>query len=638
MLREIATWTKANPDQILIIKVENGNLVNDEFGLLEEAISLQIGDIVYRPERSSDADSCKSFPSTLTPAQMLEKGKQVIFYGFTGCDTTKATVGQSNKWIFENTNNETDSIDTMKSAANNCGRHSSSTFALFYEGREDILGIPTGSSIPDYLVTDLAKCGGSFFAFDWLESNDSRMNKAVWSWAENQPDAKGPSSTNNVECAVNHQNRFYDDDCGLSFAFACENDLQQWQVTTTTGSWDKGEASCQAEFGNAYHFSVPATAKQNQVAKSANTSSSNYWMNYHKSKGDQWLSGQDKSYQTKQADKSNLLKVAVATDYSFIYADTGTKGGLNIGIYRPTLPGNGWYILGDTPAFAADGNYASDYSRTPGRSLIAYDDGSDKLADPIRYDWKWNDWKTGGDQDVTFWHPVGPAGYTCLGDVVELSHSRSQPVLPIKCVRDDLLKQADFNYFWNDSGSGGEYDAYAYLTVAATNLDVNQVIGANTIRLSGGTSDKVLDFNQINLVNGPKSIIDSAYTEIKAVGKCIEPNTDNFTNGVNVQLWDCNNSERQKWAYEPSTGFIRNRHNTNFCLDSTSVHVDFASVKIWSCIDNVNLKWTWNGTRIKPQANSSLSLDVRYGNNANGTNIIQYSNSNSVAQVFSKGL
>lgn len=640
MLREIATWTKANPDQIIIIKIENGNMKDEDFGVLEEGLSLQLGDIVYRPERNGVNDGCKSFPSTLTPAQMLEKGKQVLFFGFTGCDAKKGAIGVTNKWIFSNTNNETDKADVMASAAQSCERHGDDKFSLYYEGREDIFGTgqPTSGKISESLITDLPKCGGTAFAFDWLIEDDNRMKTAVWSWGENQPDGIGPTSTNNVSCAVSHQDRFYDDDCGLQFAFACENDLNQWKITTTTGSWDKGEASCQSEFGNAYHFSVPATSKQNQAVKSANTNASNYWMNYHKGKGSQWLSGKDIAYQTTQTDKSDRLKVAVATDYTFVYSDTGTGGGLNMGIYRAKLPGDGWYLLGDTPAFAADGFFASGYSRTPGRSLIVFDDGSDKLADPIRYDWKWNDWKTDGDQDVTFWHPVGPTGYTCLGDAVRLSHDRSQPVLPIKCVRDDLLMDGEAHYYWNDNGTGGEYDGLAYLTIAANNLNVNQAAAASTTRLSGGTSHKVLDFNKVNVVNGAKSIVDKAFTEIKALDKCIEPNTDSFTNGVNVQLWACNNSDRQQWLYEPATGFIRNKHNTNYCLDSTGAGAALTSVKIHACVDHINLKWSWNGTRIKPQANSALSLDVFYGNSANGTDIIQFTDNNTVAQIFSKGL
>ena len=232
-------------------------------------------------------------------------------------------------------------------------------------------------------------------------------------------------------------------------------------------------------------------------------------MNYQKGNGARWLSGQDKSHQALLADKSNRLKTTVVTDYSFMYSDAGTGAGLNIGIYRPTLPGSGWYMLGDTPAFAADGNYASGYTRTPGRSLAVYDDGSGKLANPTHYNWLWNDWKTGGDYDITFWRPVAPAGYTCLGDVVIRSHSRSQPVLPVKCVRDDLVQSASAHYYWNDNGSGGAYDTTAYLTVPSMNLDVNRGAAPNTVTLSGRSNHKVLNFDKINIVNGPKSIINN---------------------------------------------------------------------------------------------------------------------------------
>ncbi len=508
-LREIAVWAKANPDQVLIIKVENGNMENEDFDILREGISVQIGDIVYQPPRNGASDSCKKFPATLTPAQMLAQGKQVLFYGYTGCDADNGSLAATNEWIFDNTNGELDDdkLDDMKSAANSCSRHSDGTFALFYEGREEIVDIKTGDAIPDYLVADLAKCGGTFFGFDWLEHNDSRMKSAVWSWAENQPDAKGPTSTSNINCAVNHQNRFYDDDCGLSFAFSCENEQQQWKITSTTGAWNTGESSCQAEFGGSYHFSVAKTSKQNQAVKAANTANVNYWMNYQKSSGDGWLSGQDKSHQASLPDKSSRLKATVVTDYRFIYSDAGTGSNLGLGVYRPTLPAAGWYMLGDTPAFAAYGSYASGYTRTPGRTLAVYDDGTGKLASPIHYSWLWNDWKTGGDNEITFWRPVPPAGYTCLGDVAVSTHNRSQPVLPVKCVRDDLLQSASADFYWSDSGSGGEYDAFVYLTVPTMSTQVNYAAAPNTVSLGARSHHKVLNFDKINIVNGPKSII-----------------------------------------------------------------------------------------------------------------------------------
>ncbi|KJZ02952.1 ricin-type beta-trefoil lectin domain protein [Pseudoalteromonas piscicida] len=623
-LREIATWAKANPDQVLLIKIENGNLETEDWVYFREGIQMQIGDIVYRPE-----GRYSSIPSDLTPKHLLDLGKQILFFGWSA---DKSDI--SKEWMFQYNGIE----EGNEGPWSNCSKHAGEgKFSLFFEQRDEDNPTPDTHIRPNE-VSGRSKCGGTWFGFDWLSAqNDARMKAAVWSWAENQPDAiAGTGGTDNVSCAVSHQGRFYDDSCGLSFKFACENPEGEWKVTTATGPWSTGESQCQSEFGDDFRFSVPKTSKQNEALKMA-SALTDHWVNYSKGHGEHWLSGEDRIALSDETQQESLLKAAIVTDYTFNYSDEDTDAGLNLAIYRPKLPGANWYMLGDTPAFAADGPHASGYARHPGQSIVVYDDGSGKLADPIRYDWKWNDWKTGGKYDITFWHPVAPSGYTCLGDVAIRSHDRSRPNLPIKCVRDDLLVDGQAHFYWNDNGSGGEYNATAYLTIAKGDANVNHTTVANTIRLSGGTAHKVLNFDKIDIINGPKAIIDKQYTEIKALGKCIEPSSDAFYDGLNVQLWDCNTTARQKWAYDEVTGFIRNQHNPLYCLDSTGATGDFDSVTIYQCTDHINLKWSWTGERIKPQVNSALSLDVLKANSANGTDIIQYQDNNSAAQVFTRG-
>lgn len=138
---------------------------------------------------------------------------------------------------------------------------------------------------------------------------------------------------------------------------------------------------------------------------------------------------------------------------------------------------------------------------------MVFDDGSGKVVKPLRYDWKWNDSDTGGKYDITFWHPVAPAGYTCLGDIAIRNHSWSQPNADIRCVRDDLLIDGQSWWYWSDKGSGGDYDAISYITTAKVDSNIKVALPANTIRLSGGTAHKVFNYDKVNFDNGPQSII-----------------------------------------------------------------------------------------------------------------------------------
>ncbi|WDE14212.1 phosphatidylinositol-specific phospholipase C domain-containing protein [Thalassomonas haliotis] len=493
-LKEISSWTRENPDQILIIKLEN-QMDDDDYHLFSESVQRQIGDIIYRPPEAASHRQCQNFPVALTPAQMLAQGKQVIFYGASACNS------KSYNWVFKGTNPEksADRVKDNRSALLGCSDHSAGRFALFYDQAEEDYG--TDHYIPTDMIAGLSACGGSAFGFDWLTADDNRMKAALWSWAQDQPDNQpSDAGSGNATCAVSSNSRFYDEDCSLSFAYACSNKQAQWQITRGKGSWQNGEAVCRAEYGANFHFDVPRTAGQNKQAEAArHFEGQDYWLNYAYSANEKlWLSGEDKS--TVKPDKSRLLKVKRWTDNQFVYSDYKTGTGNNISLWRSNnLPEN-WYRLGDIPGLATDGPWASSYSRSPGSSIVVFDDGSGKLAPPVSYAWRWNDWKTGGAYDITFWQPIPPAGYTCLGDIAIRSHSRAQPGKDhMRCVRNDLLLEGQAHWYWSDSGSGGEYDVTVYISSTKVGDDLPGGLPANVWK-SQDSGHKVLNFNKVNLL------------------------------------------------------------------------------------------------------------------------------------------
>jgi len=512
-LVEIAKWAKQNRDQIIVIKLED-QMADDEYHYFEEALQRTIGDIVYRPERDDANDDCQSFPAELTPAEMLDQGKQIIFTGYSGASCN--SIGRS--WVFKTTNPERDS-EGYKDYGHEyraCSVHGEGRYALFYDDAAE--GDPAADGVmPDSAVRPLMKCGGTVFGLDWLKKDDNRIAEAVWSWAANEPNnIAGNGSSDAVDCAVSYNGRFYDDSCGLNFAYTC-SDGDSWKVTSGEGIWANGEAICQSEFGNAFHFDVPRTSNQNQSLEVAKNTAGKQamWLNYGEVKNGIWLSGEDKQYASNRVENSGL-KVQSWNDYQWVYSDAGTGGDNNITIWRAKNLPAGWYSLGDVAGLATDGPRAYTYSREPGSSLVAQDDGSGKLAKPISYDWRWNDWKTGGDTDVTFWQPIAPVGYTCLGSIAIASQSRTQPSTDLmRCVRDDQLIESSALWEWSDAGSGGAYDATAYLnsyfngaTVPA-GATANTGLSPNTFILNPKDFDRfrVLDYRIVNWVNGPQAVI-----------------------------------------------------------------------------------------------------------------------------------
>lgn len=517
-LVEIAKWAKENRDQIIVIKLED-QMLDWEYKFFEESLQRTVGEIVYRPERTSNSQACESFPSELTAAEMLDQGKQIIFTGYSGA----ACNGGGRSWAFKGTNSERDSEGYKNSGDEyrNCSTHGAGKYALFYDDAAE--GDPAADGVmPDSAVRPLMKCGGTVFGFDWLKKNDNRIAEAVWSWAPNEPNKlPGSGAVTGVDCAVSYNGRFYDDNCNFNFAYSCSDGSGNWKVTQNSGAWFGGQAACRSEFGSDYNFDVPRTSKDNQLSEVAKKAAGKpaYWLNYSDSNIEgEWLSGADTAHLAILA-VNDGLKVQSWNDYQWVYSDAGTDGDNNVSIWRgKNLPAD-WYRLGDTVGLATSGPRAYQYSRSPGSSLIALDDGSGKLAKPLSYEWRWNDWKTKGDTSVTLWNPIAPNGYTCLGGIAIAAQSRTQPSTDLmRCVRDDQLLAADPKWVWSDTGSGGEYGGRIYLSsyfdgesvpVGAT---ANSGLSANTFLINTTDADrfKVLDSRIVDWTNGPKSVVVSA--------------------------------------------------------------------------------------------------------------------------------
>lgn len=641
-LREIAEWARNNRDQVIVIKLED-QMDDASYHYFAEAIQRTLGDIVYRPPRNSD-EGRVMFPADLTAADMLSLGKQIIFQGYGGASDNPIGRG----WVFGTTNSERDGGDVIDARATllNCGDHANGRYALFYDSAAED-DFSSDKFVPTDMIQPLMRCGGTVFGFDWLTTNDSRSRAAIWSWAENEPNNAGDE-----DCAVSHDGRFNDVSCSQSFAYLC-HDGQQWQVSSGEGSWEQGNATCAAEFGSAYRFDVPRTASQNQQAEAARqrAEKTHYWLHYSDRENEgYWLTGDDSLHLAGSASTAAALQVTSWNRYDLVYADTGTGGDNNISIWRGKDLPAGWYRLGDVVGLATSGSYAYTYSRKPGSSLIAYDDGSGLLAKPLSYDWRWNDWKTGGDQDVTLWSPVAPDGYTCLGDIAVPIDSRVQPSTDlVRCVRDDLLLDGSSLWEWSDAGSGGAYNATIYLTTTQLGHTVNSGVSPNGFDVNVTNSRKVFNRNKIHWLAGPEAVIGqpqadiepAVYRELLVMGHCMDANPEDLgaaVNGTSVYVWDCwNPAAWQKWIYDSNTGFIRSKHNPSMCLDATHGNSAATEVKMWRCEDHINLKWDWVGNTIRPRKNHNLALDLSYGATNNGQKLWLWDVHGGPAQSFSWG-
>ena len=102
-------------------------------------------------------------------------------------------------------------------------------------------------------------------------------------------------------------------------------------------------------------------------------------------------------------------------------------------------------------------------------------------------------------------------------------------------------------------------------------------------------------------------------------GKCLDVAGGRTFNGTNVQSYQCNGSNAQKWLYEASSGFLRSGVNSNKCLDNGGQNRNNGKLVIWGCQNSNNMRWDFVGNTIVPRTNHSYAVDA-YGT-GNSSNV-----------------
>lgn len=101
----------------------------------------------------------------------------------------------------------------------------------------------------------------------------------------------------------------------------------------------------------------------------------------------------------------------------------------------------------------------------------------DALARPIDYKKIWLDSGSGAKLDGSFWLPVPPVGYKAVGTVAHNGRSEKPLLDSIMCIREDLLIPGDIGkMIWDDSGTGAHHDFGSWQIIST--LDKGQPSGS----------------------------------------------------------------------------------------------------------------------------------------------------------------
>jgi hypothetical protein len=248
---EIKDWLNdsGNSDEVIILYIEDAsdghhsdlyNQLNDRFGAK-----------IYA------SGGCSSIPDSLTKAQVLAAGKQVILWKDGGCSSNSSMANQA----FTGLGN----VGRIWEDATTLG-----SIAELFDGGIDSI---SASEVREGFAT-----GANIINLDDLVMDDGRIEAAIWSWGVNEP-----NNANNEDCAAQTgSGRWNDANCNNNYAFACEDSSGNWAIpNATTGIWSDGDNVCSA-LGGTFQFSVPTNSQANQVLKAAKEAEGydTVWLNY----------------------------------------------------------------------------------------------------------------------------------------------------------------------------------------------------------------------------------------------------------------------------------------------------------------------------------------------------------------------
>ena len=96
-------------------------------------------------------------------------------------------------------------------------------------------------------------------------------------------------------------------------------------------------------------------------------------------------------------------------------------------------------------------------------------------------------------------------------------------------------------------------------------------------------------------------------------GKCVDVPNANFSDGVQLQTYDCNGTAAQKWTFVNGTLQTSNNKCMDVAWGSTA---DGAVVQIANCSGNPAQQWVLSaaGDLVNPQANKCLDITGWNGN------------------------
>ena len=664
-IAEVNSWLRqpANADQVLFIYIEDH--MDGHYAEMSKILDKYLGDKIYPTSTCGE-----TFPASLSKADILNSGKQVVMYGGSGsCSSAAATSwsGYSFGHLFSTDN-------SVLSAAPDCSNNSfnpsviNSKLTRIYEDSTMLSGA-FGNPPPDitasYMNT-LTQCGMGVIGLDQLDHNDARHASAIWSWNTNEPNNAGSGE----DCAITYEpNRLADVSCSSNYYFACLDSSNNWSISSTSGTWSEGENKCTTEGKT---FAMPKNGYQNYLLSQAKSAAgvTRAWVNYSDiAQEGKWLPGDapqltlptedttvvyrqlrngkgkcldlegrstdngtpvhqwschsdpaDIDSQLWYQDETGRLHSKLNPNSCIDASGSGTGEGTDLVLWdchtsnnqKWTRATNNSLRPAHAPNMAMDISGGGNSTDGSNSHLWTYHGGKTQMwywYTPAIYD-KWIP-ELGPEPGTivdSAWSSSGGKSTSSLGNpLVELTLDQSASVtLDLTSSADTYLYLLDANGSQISSNDDGG-DGYNSRITRSLNAGVYIVVAGTYSAGQNASFQLTTTEGQISEFN---------YRRLKnGKGYCMDLESEGTGNGTDIHQWGCQNDNFQKW-YQDSLGRLHSKAARFKCADVSGGGTGNGSdIVVWDCHTSNNQRWERGANNsFRPKHASGKAFDIDGGN------------------------
>lgn len=157
-------------------------------------------------------------------------------------------------------------------------------------------------------------------------------------------------------------------------------------------------------------------------------------------------------------------------------------------------------------------------------------------------------------------------------------------------------------------------------------------VGEGTSSTESAASPEVTYIQPITTPSAPSPYITSVFQPAYNNTICMDANGAGTANGTLIQIWACNGSAAQDWAYNSNDKTIRPTYAMNMCVTASGALG--AQLTLGTCDGATSRQWTRGDSGFFQNVANGGCMDAASWGTANGTSIGSWNCSGATAQIW----